>query len=267
MKEMKASFYRLTCLTNLHVGSGETNYNIVDLEVERDAVLGEPTINASGVKGALRDACEEWAGTDEEKIKMITHAFGSRNSGEIKGSYKFFSGDLLARPVRVSGGSSSYVLATTPDLINHFVRKLQALGLGAEYTEIASVQARQVFTGAGCNEIEGYAAAKREGAEYQKENAVIEQLIGANWALMNAETLRGVDLPVMAHNVISDGKSDNFWYEEVVPHESIFGLLIIADTEDSLIDQMLADRKVVQFGAGASTGNGFMTMEKAGVNA
>ena len=257
---MKASFYRLTCLTNLHVGSGETNYNIVDLEVERDAVLGEPTINASGVKGALRDACEEWAGTDEEKIKMITHAFGSRNSGETKGSYKFFSGDLLARPVRVSGGSGSYVLATTPDLINHFIRKLHALGLGAKYTEIDPFQANQVFTGTDCVEIEGYAARR-------SENAVIEQLIGANWALMNAETLRSIDLPVMAHNVLSDGKSDNFWYEEVVPHESVFGLLIIADTEYSLIDQMLADRKVVQFGAGASTGNGFMTMEKAGVNA
>jgi len=253
---MNASFYRLTCLTNLHVGSGETNYNIVDLEVERDPVLGEPTMNASGVKGALRDACEEWAGTDEEKIKMITHAFGSRDSGDIKGSYKFFSGDLLARPVRVSGGRSAYALATTPDLVNHFVRKLHALGLGMEWTEIDPIRPNQVITGTDCIEIEGYAAQKQE-------NAVIEQLIGANWALMNEETLRGVDLPVMAHNVISDGKSENFWYEEVVPHESIFGLLIIADTEDSLIDKMLADKKVVQFGAGASTGNGFMKMEKA----
>lgn len=55
---MSAKLYRLTCLTNLHMGSGEANYEVIDLEVERDPVLGEPTMNASGVKGALRDFCK-----------------------------------------------------------------------------------------------------------------------------------------------------------------------------------------------------------------
>ena len=51
---MTANIYLLECLTNLHVGSGEVNYNIVDNEVERDVVTNYPTINSSGVKGALR---------------------------------------------------------------------------------------------------------------------------------------------------------------------------------------------------------------------
>ena len=47
--------YKIDCITNLHVGSGDLNYNIVDNEVERDAVTGYPVIHASGLKGALRE--------------------------------------------------------------------------------------------------------------------------------------------------------------------------------------------------------------------
>ena len=50
--------FKMECLTNLHVGSGENNYNIVDKEVEKDPVLQVPTIHASGVKGALREHLE-----------------------------------------------------------------------------------------------------------------------------------------------------------------------------------------------------------------
>ena len=42
-------------MTNMHVGNGDVNYNIIDNEVEKDPVTGYPTINASGVKGALRE--------------------------------------------------------------------------------------------------------------------------------------------------------------------------------------------------------------------
>ena len=38
---MKTVFYKIDCLTNLHVGSGEVNYNIIDNEVEKDAVTDE----------------------------------------------------------------------------------------------------------------------------------------------------------------------------------------------------------------------------------
>ena len=56
---MNIAFYKIECLTNLHVGSGEINYNIVDNEVEKDAITNLPVIHASGVKGALRDALKE----------------------------------------------------------------------------------------------------------------------------------------------------------------------------------------------------------------
>ena len=38
---MNAMILRLECLTNLHVGNGDVNYNIIDNEVERDPVPHE----------------------------------------------------------------------------------------------------------------------------------------------------------------------------------------------------------------------------------
>lgn len=262
---MRMEFYRLKCLTNLHMGSGSTNYSVIDLEVERDPVLREATMNASGVKGALRDACEERVfslDTEEEKnksLKTIEKMFGSKENGDIPGSCKFFSGDLLARPVRVSKGKGSYALATSPQQLKFVVSKLNAFGIGnLQADEIPVIDKEEfVFTGQSYEEIEGIRAEK-------KESKLIETLLGTkNWVLMPDEYLRFIKLPVLAHNVLKDGKSDNLWYEEVVPHQSIFGLLIgYPDHSDMSLQTLLGKDPVVQFGAGASTGCGFIKMQK-----
>lgn len=67
---MKAKIFVIECLTNLHVGNGDVNFNIIDNEVERDVVTGFPTINSSGVKGALR------AFFEENDLSNINEIFG-----------------------------------------------------------------------------------------------------------------------------------------------------------------------------------------------
>lgn len=52
---MEVCVLKLKCLTNMQMGGGDVNYNVVDIEVEKDPVTGYPTMNASGVKGALRE--------------------------------------------------------------------------------------------------------------------------------------------------------------------------------------------------------------------
>lgn len=252
---MSASFYKLTCLTNLHMGNGDVNYNVIDLEVERDPVLLEPTMNASGVKGALRDYFKKEA----KDPKDIVYIFGSEGSGEHQGQYQFLSGDLIARPVRVSKGSSSYVLATTRELVEHLRRKLSAFGLGGLYTgDLPVLHENEVLTGADCAEIEGITARK-------VDSPLLEKLIGDNWALMTQEQLKAIELPVLAHNVLENGISKNLWYEQIVPHQSIFGAIIIAPGDDKRFEQVIgSEGKVVQFGAGATTGNGFTLMRKEG---
>lgn len=79
---------------------------------------------------------------------------------------------------------------------------------------------------------------------------------------MTPEALASIDLPVMAHNVLEDGISKNLWYEQYVPHESVFGILVIAPDGDKSFENAIAKRPVVQFGAGATIGCGFTKLEK-----
>lgn len=256
---MSAIFYKLTCLTNLHMGSGDINYDVVDLEVERDPVLGEPTMNASGVKGALRDHCKKLLDN-----KTVINIFGSdtnekdpeeKKKGSRQGTYHFLSGDLIARPVRVSYGNPSYVLATTPELLKHISNKLTAFGLTDLFSDTPDAVENMILTGANCTEIEGIPAK-------QMECKSLEAFFGKDWALMTHDCLKEIALPVMAHNVLCDGISKNLWYEQVVPHESVFGLIIIAPDGDTAFEEAISQKPVVQFGAGATTGNGFTKLEK-----
>jgi CRISPR-associated protein Cmr4 len=240
------------------MGSGDVNYNVIDLEVERDPVLGEPTMNSSGVKGALRDYCEKNLGIDGEDV------FGSKPDGEKPGRCNFFSGDLLARPVRVSEGNRAYVLATTPDLLRHVQDKMNAFGLidlfNVKVPEVN--KASVLYAGNSIQEVEGRKISNNQLNDTSFVERVTWLLGTNNWVIMNSQTLREYELPVIAHNVLEDGISKNLWYEEVVPHKSVFGL-IVQDTDDNLFQNMMGESpSTVQFGAGASTGYGFTKMER-----
>lgn len=254
---MNTIFYRVKCLTNLHIGSGDINYSTIDLEVERDPVLGEPVMNASGVKGAIRDFCEAEQGDDNETVEFI---FGSRGSGTKPGNYNFFSGDLLARPVRVSRGESAYVLATTKEMINHFLRKAAALGVCLPDGELPELPTDgKILCSKNCSLVEGKAT-----IQAATPCKLLEKLLGTDsWALMTPEQLSEIDLPVLAHNVLDDnGISKNLWYEQVVPHESVFAILISGPDGDQKLAEFLGDAPVIQFGAGASTGTGYTKLER-----
>lgn len=248
---MNANFYRLECLTNLHMGNGDVNYDIIDLEVEKDSVLYEPTMNASGVKGALRDHCAH-TGMDTADINRL---FGKENQGTAK----FFSGDLLARPIRVSQGEGAYTLATTPDLLAHTLRKLHAFGLAKDCpSELLPKEKELPLYGMKNRTAEGF---KGNCVSNEQLKTMMYKLLGTkNWVILTAEQLHSVDLPVQAHNVLENGKSTNLWYEQYVPHESVFAMLMLSD--DTILQEQLEKNPVVQFGAEASTGVGYTRLVK-----
>ena len=68
-----------------------------------------------------------------------------------------------------------------------------------------------------------------------------------------------ISLPVIARNNLENGISKNLWYEEVVPHESIFTFAVITDdnnNSDLEIFKAGISSKVIQFGGNASIGYG-----------
>ncbi len=80
--------------TPLHAGSG-TGLGAVDLPIQRERVTDYPIVQASGLKGALRDA---FKGTEEEK-RLI---FGPEAGSDPKhaGAISFSDARLLLFPVR-----------------------------------------------------------------------------------------------------------------------------------------------------------------------
>jgi CRISPR-associated protein Cmr4 len=254
--------YKIECLTNLHVGSGDVNFNIIDNEVEGDAVTGFPIVHASGLKGALREHFSKSANLSYD----ITDVFGQepvRKKGQenvVKpGAYKFFDARLIARPMRVSGQAAS-VSVVSEKSVNDFIRMMNILGIDRFGTqELAPVvfpEGVNFLTNVGgINNIEGEKTAKLP-EDTANALALLKDVIGENIALVKDFNL--FELPVVARNYLEDGTSKNLWYEEIVPHDSIFYSVILTPDEEMLLD--LDD--IIQIGGHASIGCGFTKFTK-----
>ncbi len=52
---MKTELYKIITLSNLHVGCGDINFDVIDNQVQRDPITQLPNINSSSLKGAFRE--------------------------------------------------------------------------------------------------------------------------------------------------------------------------------------------------------------------
>ena len=72
----------------------------------------------------------------------------------------------------------------------------------------------------------------------------------------------------MARNCLENGQSINLWYEEIVPHETVFFTYMLSngtDTGDNSLDKLMSvidDNPLIQFGGNASIGNGLTKVER-----
>ncbi len=237
---MKFKLYKIKCLTNLHVGNGDVNFNVIDCEVERDPVTNYPTINASGIKGAFREHFEAIGSND------ITEIFGKGNAAnnsneKCGGKVKFFCANMLAIPMRISYGDKPYALVTTETAINQLKNLCVAI-CGREESITSDCSLPKI-------EIEGVPCSKSVN------------IFGEELYVMDDSAFSNIPLPVLARNCL-EGKG-NLWYEEIVPHESTFYFFAISadDTLDKF-DEILKDNNIVQFGGNASIGYGMCKVEE-----
>ncbi|MBQ6986375.1 MAG: hypothetical protein IJQ25_05240 [Oscillibacter sp.] len=239
---MNAIILRLECLTNLHVGNGDVNYNIIDNEVERDPVTRYPVIHASGVKGALREYFKRNDYGDTVINSLFGKEAGTNNDKNTSpGKLKILSAEMLAIPVRASAGDKPYYLVSTETAVGRYYRMKQEF-LGCEAADklpLKPVSGVQVdgLTPTSKIDVDGLTLYLLPDADFAK-----------------------IALPVLARNCLDDGGiSKNLWYEEVVPHESAFFFPVLADKldRDFLQDFREAVKgKIVQFGGNASIGYG-----------
>lgn len=98
---MPTIIYRITPKTNLHAGSGDTDFGIVDKLVQKDATTLLPTIYASSLKGAIREYFMK-----KVQSPNINEIFGceenaANNTAATAGSFQFFTADLVSLPYAI----------------------------------------------------------------------------------------------------------------------------------------------------------------------
>lgn len=250
--------YLIQCVTNLHAGSGDTTYGVIDKQVQRDPVTNNPTIHASSLKGALREHFEQ---NSKEIVsgEIISQIFGSnsRNNGDSNsGYYKFLSADLLALPVRCT--HKQFVHVFSENIAKSINQKLQTLtgrllfreGLNYANTFYTNDMVAEVFTEDVSLSVKPHIY-PLEGSQFSLP-FFRNQFAAANDDFVKSAVTK---LPVIARNNIEDGTSQNLWYEEVVPHQSLFITFIgtshiIPGFETVLLND------IIQVGANATIGYG-----------
>ena len=113
---MRTDLYTIDTLSNLHVGSGDINFDIIDNQVQRDPVSTLPNINSSSLKGAFREAFDK--NSSKTLINYIFEGEGDHGTG----AYSFFEAQLLTRPVRSS--KKAYFNATSPAVLKSLLNTI-----------------------------------------------------------------------------------------------------------------------------------------------
>lgn len=269
------ALYSIRALTNMHVGSGETNFNIIDNEVQRDLLNNNPTINSSSLKGALRKGFENNLGKDHTSI---TYIFGKGNDSREEenngqGKYKFFSGNLLSIPVR--SNKKQFFRCICPSIIENLIEcvdnfniKMNDLEEIKKYLSILKEELKKdkvlIFDDLEGLKIEGYNA-----SYFKKDVSIIEKLekiFGKDLAIVEDEIFGNVvkRLPVVARNHLENGISKNLWYEEIIPRETRFYFIVGQGKEENhkkKFEKVLSGN-IIQIGANASIGYGYTQITK-----
>ncbi len=268
---MSNKIYSIRALSNMHVGSGDNNYGVIDNLVQRDVVTKLPTIHSSSLKGALREFMRaefpdvEINDTGKFEIsKAVKAIFGGERQ---KGGYNFFDASLISIPVR--SNKRPFYRATCPSLLEEFKNKIEVFCSEETKNELISTldkfialnqkEKPFIFENAKGVVLESFKAEICDEIE-KAEYVVLEKYVGKNIALFSNEDfneIAGKDaLPVIARNCLENGQSTNLWYEEIVPRESRFLTVILSDGKSDSNFAKITE-KPVQIGANATIGYGF----------
>ncbi|OAG26926.1 type III-B CRISPR module RAMP protein Cmr4 [Thermodesulfatator autotrophicus] len=126
-------FCFLYALTPIHAGAGQT-LKAVDLPIQRERHTAWPMVQASGIKGALRDWCEKaWKnnGLNEDLVECI---FGRtvEEGDNWAGAVTVTDARLLLFPVRAN--VAPFVHVTCPAVLKRFKEDLALLGQEVKVT-------------------------------------------------------------------------------------------------------------------------------------
>lgn len=139
------SFY---AISPIHAGSG-ASVATVDLPIQRERHTGYPHIQASSVKGAMRDHFRQ---NNKEDKMLVNNIFGSdeqdgwNNKEEtIPGLISVSDAKLLAFPMR--SNIAPFVWVTSPTIMNRLKRDLEYIGMKIDKNFEAKGEKAKILVG------------------------------------------------------------------------------------------------------------------------
>lgn len=134
LKKEISSIISFYAVSPIHAGSG-ASVATVDLPIQRERHTGYPIIQASGVKGAMRDHFRKF-NTESDKM-LINYIFGSdeqddwdKEKDALPGSISVSDAKLLAFPMR--SNVAPFVWVTSPTVMNRLKKDLEFVGLSMD---------------------------------------------------------------------------------------------------------------------------------------
>lgn len=238
--------------TSLHPGTGSTT-GVVDLPVQRERHTEFPIIQAAGIKGAMREAAER---KDERGKTLLTPdetniIFGPANPDHA-GALAITDARILAFPVRSL--TNVYVWVTCPQALNRLERDMKLLGFATDAIPELTVKEETALIPQGSDlktplileELRFEVMPTDKDKVLELISKVLLKFIpSGNQAFKNITEKMKKDLVVLNDNdfthlvknatqvsariVLSDKKtSQNLWYEESIPPDTLFYTLLMA---------------------------------------
>lgn len=273
---VKHAIVGMYCETPLHAGSGQA-VGVVDLPVQREKTTNWPTIQASGLKGAFRNAHEDGDGRNANDI------FGSDKSGDQAGAVSIGDARLLLFPVRSSCAPFLWVIC--PAILRKLKRDGKIVGKLYEWT-IPEVQEEQylglseqngaiifedlMLSGGGQID-EAIIASIKElvpGDDFYNTSTLEKYLCLVSDASFAMLVETGTEVQARIELYKESKTSKNLWYQELVPSNTIFYTVIsMADARKkgeevnnaALLMESLQDtlKEYVQIGGDETLGRGW----------
>lgn len=289
MNKYDCRLYIITAKTNMHVGSGETALGLIDNRVQRDVVSRLPNINASGLKGALREYHnfiwkDKESGQKDIETIFGTDSFAMKDQPQDKkehkaGQFRFFNANLLSLPVR--SNVRPYFHATSPEVLGELLDNMDTFGfvppngLKDNLNALITAYKTQGEPAPAWIFSEETGDVVLEDHDIKVEKKVLDTidlkpviaLTGASLVLMNHKKFKEICgdyyLPLIARNNLENGRSKNLWHEQVVPRESRFYFTLLKPGKNGSADLEFKENQPVQIGGNASIGYGFTIIKEA----